>query len=220
LREQGARVAAERALARVGVRAALVLEQRLPIGTPPADAPDPSFATFAEATERDASAVATLYAPEPARAVPRASERVHTPDAPLRSEPDRSQALRDRLARGERCFVGRRDGHVVAAAWVARGMITVSQLPCELVLQPGETYLYDSYVNPSVRSRGLASALYAHIGLTLGQEGVSRNLMLVRPTNTANLRAARRAGYERVGLLARVPGLGVQSTARRRLAFR
>ena len=201
LREGGPYALFDRGLSRLGVHRLLVLAQPLAGGVSAAPAVAaralPAL-TLGEAREADLDALAELRAAE--------HEEVN---AALGRPREPVQALLGRLfASGDRCFVARSGSRIVAVLWVTHGEVSVRYLLCDLLLEPGDAYVYDVFVTPELRGRGLATALYHHLASVLVAEGRTRAVMLVRPHNTANLRAAARAGYMRVGMLSCVAAPG------------
>jgi len=201
LRHDGPRALFDRGLSQLGVHRLSVLEQ--PLDTvPTADARGQASALqdaqLGEAREADLEALAELRAAE--------HDEV-TAALGRRREP--VQALLSRqFAHGDRCFVARVGPRVAAALWIARGVVPVRYLLCDLMLAPGDAYVYDVFVALDQRRRGLATALYRHLAVVLAAEGRSRAVMLVRPHNAANLHAAARAGYRRAGVLTCVAAAG------------
>jgi ribosomal protein S18 acetylase RimI-like enzyme len=201
LREDGLRALFDRVSSRLGVHRLVALEQRFdgPVAAASPVAPaTPPDVTFDEASERDLDALAALRAAEHdeiTTALGRPREPVH--------------ALLARLfAHGDRCFVVRSDERIVAVSWVGRGRTSVRYLLCDLLLSSEDAYVYDVFVAPEVRGRGLATRLYAHVATVMADSACSRAVMLVRVHNGANLRAAARAGYRRLGTLTCVAARG------------
>ncbi|MGZ4359110.1 MAG: methyltransferase domain-containing protein [Gaiellaceae bacterium] len=112
-----------------------------------------------------------------------------------------------RLARGDRCFVARRHGRIVAARWVARNVGHVEFLHASLPLSHDEAYNFDTWTHPDVRGLGVATATGAALYELLASEGVRAVLRAVWPENAGGMRNARREGFHRVGTL-RSFGLG------------
>lgn len=197
LREEGVRALVERGLSQLGVHRLIVLEQPLELDTradaiaPAAPAPRLPDVVLGEAGEADLEALAELRRAEHDEV----TAALGRPREPV-------QALLGRLfARGDRCFVARAGPRVLAVMWIARGEVPVRYLLCDLLLAPGDAYVYDVFVAKDARGHGLATALYRHLAAVLAAEGRSRAVMLVRAHNAANLRAAERAGYRRGGIL-------------------
>lgn len=197
LRDEGPLGLADRLLSRLGMHRLVVLEQRLDptvLAAFPARPSSLAELALGEASEADLDALAALRAADHAEVT-----------AALGRPPEPVEALLRRLfAHGDRCFVAREGERVIAALWVARGptQVRVRYLLCELALSPGDAYVYDVFTAPERRGRGVVTALYAHVALALAASGSERAVMLVRVHNTANLRAAARAGYARLGILA------------------
>jgi GNAT superfamily N-acetyltransferase len=73
--------------------------------------------------------------------------------------------LEGRIAKGHLCIVGRHEGEIVGYTWA--DPVEVNDRTCDHRLEPGEAYLYDAYVVPEHRGRGLApylrQASYEHL---------------------------------------------------------
>lgn len=189
LREEGTVGFFDRALPRIGLRRLLFLERRTePASTAGADPATPL--ALVEAGEADLDALAALRATDQ-------DEASRTGG----SHPSLAQRYRKLTAHGDRCFVIRSEGRVVAAVWVARGAVPVAYVMCDLLLTPDEAYLYDTFVVPELRGRGLASKLYQGVAAQLAASGVSRAVMFVRAHNAPSLQSALKAGFRRTATL-------------------
>lgn len=73
--------------------------------------------------------------------------------------------LEGRIAKGHLCIVGRHEGEIVGYTWA--DPVEVNDRACDHELERGEAYLYDAYVVPEHRGRGLApylrQASYEHL---------------------------------------------------------
>lgn len=117
--------------------------------------------------------------------------------------PERSpDELKTRLARGERCFVARRSGLVIAQVWVARRSAWVEYLRCTLDFGPDDYYLYEGVVAREARGLRIATALLSHTYRELGRLGGSRAIFAVNLDNPAGLRGLTRNGERRFALQA------------------
>ena len=189
LRTAGAVALLDRLGPHLGVRHLRLLEQ---IPSPDSTASAmPDGDDFDEASVRDLDALAALRGAEHERS----ARALGLPLVPVRD------LHRQQLEAGHRCFVVRRGERIIATDWIARGVVRVDFLACELVLGPGEAYAYDAYVAPGLRGLGVGQALYAWVAGKLAREGVVRVLGLARVSNRANRRATAKAGYRAAGSL-------------------
>ncbi len=102
--------------------------------------------------------------------------------------------IAERLASGQRCFATRVDGRIVDVGWLATQQVHVSYLRHDLILEPGDGYIYDSYTAPDLRARGLYQATSTHILRCCQEQGLRRAVVLYAPENRAPLTVARRFG--------------------------
>lgn len=114
---------------------------------------------------------------------------------------------RERLARGERCFVARDAGKVVSSRWIAERRAHVAYLDMWLDLDPGDVYLSETFTDPALRGHGVSGAAGTRLAAALAAEGCRRILAGVLSENHAGTRAYEKAGYRRVGRIGYV-GLG------------
>jgi GNAT superfamily N-acetyltransferase len=102
--------------------------------------------------------------------------------ARLRPDAPPGDAAR-RLARGERCFVARRDGDLVAMRWLSTERADIEYLGLSFPLGPGLTYAYDGFTDPEARGSGFATLSGAHMGDQLRREGYRAVLSTMLPEN-------------------------------------
>ncbi|HZR81519.1 MAG TPA: hypothetical protein VFD92_10525 [Candidatus Binatia bacterium] len=107
--------------------------------------------------------------------------------------------LRARLASGDRCCAGRLGDRLVHAMWVARGTGPLPYLGGELILDPGDLYVYDSFTPPSLRGRDLSSACHLFVFERARAEGFHRVLGAVAVENRAGRRVLDKVGYQPIG---------------------
>ncbi len=105
-----------------------------------------------------------------------------------------------RLASGQRGFATWVDGRIGDVSWLATGRVRISYLRRDLILQPGDGYIYDSYTAPDLRARFLYQATSAHVLRFCQEQGLQRALMLYAPENRAPLAVARRFGVTFAGM--------------------
>ena len=121
-----------------------------------------------------------------------------------------------RLRRGARCFGTKRDGHVVAVRWAARGEVDAEYLRVGLRLPPGDAWIFDSWTDPEDRGQGVAAEASAALGAALAEEGTTRLVAMVMGGNRAGMAAIRRSGYGALGTITTVRA----SRGRRAVRFR
>lgn len=112
-------------------------------------------------------------------------------------EGDPSQAseemIRDRFERGDICFIAQSSGgELVHSRWVACEKGYVPELEMELLLKPGEAYMYGGYTSTRWRRAGVDAAVRAHIFCTMRARGCSWVCSYVRGDSPPALRAAGR----------------------------
>jgi RimJ/RimL family protein N-acetyltransferase len=117
------------------------------------------------------------------------------------------QDARERLDRGDRCFVAWEAGTVVSSRWIAEGRAFVEYLATWIDLDPDEVYLSETFTVPALRGRGVSGAAGTRLAHALADEGCRRILAGVLKENHAGRRAYEKAGYRRVGRIGYI-GLG------------
>ncbi len=102
------------------------------------------------------------------------------------------------LERGERCFVGEVDGHIVFRMWV--GALEPEWLVGVDPVLAGKRsrYLHDSHTMAEYRNRGIRSAALRWLAPRLRDEGYEMLWLHVMPDNTAAIRSAGNVGFRRV----------------------
>lgn len=106
---------------------------------------------------------------------------------------------RRRLERGDRCFVARDGGAIVSARWVASGRAHIAYLDRWLDLEPGGTYVYETFTRPERRGDGVSAAAGTRLAHALSGEGHRRVVAAVLRENHAGTRAYEKIGYRRTG---------------------
>ncbi len=122
--------------------------------------------------------------------------------------------LADRFAqrfhRGDLCIVAvEADGAVARSSWVATTPTWIPELDMDIVLRPGEAYLYDGYTTPDARRRGIDGAVRCFVFDMLRAAGFTRVYSYCRGDNAPALRAANR-WQTRLGELSFVRLLGLE----------
>lgn len=109
--------------------------------------------------------------------------------------------LRQRLDRGESCFVMEIGEEIAHACWIANTRTRIEYLDCEVDLPPDTCYAYESYTRPGFRGRGIAGARVRRMEPELIRMGYRRALAVVGPENYRAIYFNTAAGNEIVGAL-------------------
>ncbi len=117
------------------------------------------------------------------------------------------QVVRARLASGHRCVAAWLEDRIVHAGWAATDRAWVDFIECELPLEPGDVYQFDSFTLPAFRGADVAGARIAWMARFFRDNGARRLLAVVWPGNPSAFRPLEKAGYRRSGSL-RVIRLG------------
>jgi GNAT superfamily N-acetyltransferase len=128
------------------------------------------------------------------------------------------EKLAERFRRGERCFVARSDGRVVAAYWIASADVRIAEIGTTLRVPPDAVYVGDAWTAPHLRGLGVAAAVSRAAKNRLADEGYERWVFYVVATNHLGLANARRTAPRETARIAalklgplpavRVPYLG------------
>jgi GNAT superfamily N-acetyltransferase len=105
-----------------------------------------------------------------------------------------------RFERGHRCFAAFLDGRIVHAGWVATGRVYVPYLRRDLILLPGDIYLYNHYTLPEYRGYGLAKARGVHVLRHYQNEGYTRSSGVIAAENRAGFGPVKPTGYRPIGI--------------------
>ena len=108
-------------------------------------------------------------------------------------------AIRERLEQGARCFAVWHDGQIVHAGWAVTRHARVEFLDCELPLEPGDVFQFDSHTAPAFRGLDLAGARIAWMARFYREAGARRLLAVVWSRNERAFRPLEKAGYSRGG---------------------
>lgn len=120
----------------------------------------------------------------------------------LAFRPDAEAAdVRDRLERGEICFVARHDGRIVSAAWAVSGSAWIGYLGTTMPVEPHEAYLYDSFTLPAFRGQSLPVVRAAYHTRYFRGAGYRRLLAVVVPENRRGVRHAEKVGWKVFGVM-------------------
>lgn len=117
----------------------------------------------------------------------------------LRPDQDRRR-LERRFELGEYLFVVRHDGRVAGATWVTTDRAYIEYVDQEVRLTPRVGYLYDLYVRPEYRGKGLDRALYSYLFRYFTAEQCATLMATANLENRTEL-LFRRIGFERAALI-------------------
>ena len=106
-----------------------------------------------------------------------------------------------RIDRGERCFGSHQNGRLVAARWATHGAVEAEYLRIGLRLPAGHAWIFDSWTDPRERGRGVAGEASAALGQALAAEGTMRFVVIVMTGNRSGHAAVLRSGYRRLGTI-------------------
>jgi hypothetical protein len=115
-----------------------------------------------------------------------------------RYRPDCDAAqIAQRLAAGERCFVGWHEARIVCDAWWVFG--EVSLFGRLIRLGSRDVWAHRSFVTPELRGRNIDTVRGVVTRAQLWAEGYNRCLFCIWPRNRSSLGSAAKWGAERVG---------------------
>ncbi len=101
--------------------------------------------------------------------------------------------LEERFQQGDVCFVAiDAQDKVAHSHWVSAARGRIPELGMELILEPGQAYMYNATTRPDLRGRGLFPAVRDFLADSLHSKGFRRLLFYVRGDNYIGLRAERR----------------------------
>ncbi len=123
--------------------------------------------------------------------------------AAFRPETNGAEVYR-RLQLGQICFIARHEGRLIHVCWVATGCARIDYLDREILLSPGEAYVFESYTAPDMRGKHIAAARSVFMQQALRQTGYHRTVTVVVPENQAGFRPLEKVGYRRLGVLSTV----------------
>jgi len=119
----------------------------------------------------------------------------------IKFRPDsRLNSIQARLTRGDNCFATWENGQIVNALWVATQRPYIPYLHRDLILQPGDTYIYDHYTLPVYRGRGLGQANIVYTLRYYQEEKYRRAIFLLAIENKVAFGPTQALGMPTVGL--------------------
>jgi ribosomal protein S18 acetylase RimI-like enzyme len=110
--------------------------------------------------------------------------------------------------------LARRGDVVVGWAWLGYERVYLAPLGSEIRLAEGCAYLYDAYVKPEERGRGLGHGLVAARCRRADERGIGRLLSHVLVGNEASLRTLRSHGFATIGRTAFLRALALRMWTR------
>ena len=112
------------------------------------------------------------------------------------------QAVAERLEKGDECWVLLIEGRVAQACWIASGASArISYLECDVELHARGIYVYEFYVHPEFRGRGLSLAALEQVVAEYRARGYERLIWAWIPENAGAAGLVARAGMRPLGLL-------------------
>jgi ribosomal protein S18 acetylase RimI-like enzyme len=130
-------------------------------------------------------------------------ERLTEKDLPayIQFRPDsRLNLIQARLARGDHCFATWDKGQIVNALWVATQRPYIPYLNRELLLQPGDIYIYDHRTLPAYQGCGLGQANVAFTLRHYREKKCRRAIALLAIENKAAFGPTQALGIPALGL--------------------
>lgn len=118
-----------------------------------------------------------------------------------RLRPDqRAGTATARMSAGHTCIGVWEGDRLMHAAWVAVSRCYIPYLRCDLILEPGDILVYDTFTDPAARHRGYAHARSMFTLRLFRDSGYRRSVGIVAVENTAGWASARSAGYLVIGM--------------------
>lgn len=113
-----------------------------------------------------------------------------------------AEIVRRRLERGHLCVLLKNSGRLAAFAWA--DLNDVNDVTSTFVLGPGEAYLYDAFVAPRFRGRGLAVFMRTESYKHLRRMGRDTFFCICEYFNTPAIKFKNKLGADRVALYLRI----------------
>ena len=103
----------------------------------------------------------------------------------------------ERFAANAELWLLREQGTIAACGWTLKEK---TMEPHYFPLQPGDVHLFDFFVFPEFRGRGLNPALVGQILAALGGEGLKRALIEAAAWNQAQLASLKKTPFQQLGV--------------------
>lgn len=121
-------------------------------------------------------------------------------------------SLKQKWQRGDTAVLATIDGRPAGIGWFTQTAVDVPAIERAIRPGAGEAYIFDLFVSPEERGRGVAPAMLAFMAGRLRELDIYRAWALIERSNTASTRAFERAGwasvadvlYARMGLTTRL----------------
>lgn len=107
--------------------------------------------------------------------------------------------ISDRFARGDRCFVARRQHEFAGFIWIAEHQYPEDEVRCLYVLPSEAAWDYDVYVEPQHRMGRLFAQLWATANGYLSSRGYRWTVSRISTFNPTSLAAHQRMGARTIG---------------------
>ena len=131
--------------------------------------------------------------------VGRASEADAEALAALEDEDaERVEIYRNRLSRGDQCFVGRIDGRIVATDWMRFG---TAWSWADIDVEDGDIYMTDAFAAPEWRGNRIAAAVHSEMLAYAQSQGLRHAYSLLDALNANSWAMLPRMGWELTGVL-------------------
>jgi RimJ/RimL family protein N-acetyltransferase len=113
----------------------------------------------------------------------------------------RRPLLVQRLRHGERCSIAKRNGKIIAAAWLTTSSVFhETYFKRDFELGTCESYLWGAHCVPSQRGTGVMSRLIdSALQEMVTNHGKCEFVILVRPSNRPSIGTSEKIGFRRVG---------------------
>ena len=120
--------------------------------------------------------------------------------------------LLQRLAEGQRCYVAKSEGRIIAVDWVLEGEFGDSFLGRRFKLADDELYYEGGFTVPEFRGKGIMPQMVAQSvsDIKTHCQHKTRGLAFIEASNKASLRTTTRMGFKRVGRVGFVEIFGVR----------
>ena len=111
---------------------------------------------------------------------------------------DRVEIYRNRLGRGDQCFVARIDGRIVATDWMRMG---TAWSWADIQVEDGDIYMTDAYAAPEWRGNRIAAAVHSEMLAYAQSRGFRHSYSILDARNANSWAMLPRMGWELSGVL-------------------
>lgn len=108
--------------------------------------------------------------------------------------------IEGRIARGHRCMAAWYQGKIVHAAWAAENRAHIPYIHSDILLEPQEFYIYDSYTRPEYRRSKLVMARSSTMHAWFAKRGFTRGYGAIALMNKVGLSIVAPGGYHPIGM--------------------